>query len=256
MINRVVYSNTGLEGAQAVKNNDGTETLILKGIELLESKNDPIATQENNLTDLYTAVGGVDIDFMYSLQVVDRERPVYQEKGIGCIKLIDSNFILLRKETLSGSKTPSKLYLPNTHVRVATCMPRSILEIQSRPNSVIATNGGDQKLQTIEIPPGCVLGNIDGELRPVHMGQLLLNVTDELVVERLSEHEQQINLNTKRLDLTNKNSVLNTPVLRVTPDNFSDTSKPNPQQGMIIYNTESRSLQFYDGDDWRSLVWS
>tara|TARA_R100001198_G_C5166869_1_gene169502 strand:+ start:69 stop:476 length:408 start_codon:yes stop_codon:yes gene_type:complete len=135
-------------------------------------------------------------------------------------------------------------------------MPRSILEIQSRPNSVIATNGGDQKLQTIEIPPGCVLGNIDGELRPIHTSNLLYNITDEFVAIKLSEHEEQINLNTKRLDLTNKDSVLNTPVLRVTPDNFSDTSKPNPQQGMIIYNTESRSLQFYDGDDWRSLVWS
>ena len=72
MINRVVYSNTGLEGAQVVKNNNGTETVILKGIEFLESKNDPIATQDNNLTDLYTAVGGADTDFMYSLQVIDQ----------------------------------------------------------------------------------------------------------------------------------------------------------------------------------------
>lgn len=256
MINRVVYSNTGLEGAQVVKNNNGTETVILKGIEFLESKNDPIATQDNNLTDLYTAVGGADTDFMYSLQVIDQGRPVYQEKGIGCIKLIDSNFLLLRKETFSGSESPAKLYLPNSHVRVATCMPRSILEIQPRPNSVIATNGGQQKLQTIEVPDGCVLGNIDGELRPVPIANLLFNITDEFVATKLSEHQEQINLNTNRLDLTNKNSVLNTPILRVTPDNFSDTSKPNPQQGMIIYNTESRSLQFYDGDDWRSLVWS
>jgi hypothetical protein len=42
-------------------------------------------------------------------------------------------------------------------------------------------------------------------------------------------------------------------VLKVSADTYSNDTKPPAQQGMIIYNSDTKCLEFYNGDEWISL---
>ena len=42
-------------------------------------------------------------------------------------------------------------------------------------------------------------------------------------------------------------------MLRAAPDNYDNGTKPPAQQGMIIYNTDKKCLEFFNGEEFEVL---
>ena len=72
----------------------------------------------------------------------------------------------------------------------------------------------------------------------------------DAIIESFTESQKHHDIKTRRINLTRKNAVISTPVVRLAPDNYNDTEKPPAQQGMVIYNTDKKCLEFFNGDKW------
>ena len=79
---------------------------------------------------------------------------------------------------------------------------------------------------------------------------------DEAACDSLQKSQKQLTLKTRRLDLSRKNAFISTPYIRLMPDNYTSSTRPPAQQGTIIYNTETHTLEFYDGESWKTLTYS
>ena len=133
-------------------------------------------------------------------------------------------------------------------------MPTDITHFETPGDTVLVFNE-DGNITTIPLEPNTFLGRfVDKDIRAVPIDELLQIIPYADIVEYIEKQEDQLKLNTRRLDLTNDNATVSAPILRVTPDTYSDTNRPTPQQGMIIYNQDSQTLEYYDGEKWRSLV--
>ena len=249
-MSKVKYCKNGIEGATVTKRG---ARILLQGHTLLLQRKDPLYNQLDQ-PRVTSGLIGVKTNFMYKIEQVDSAYNVTKtEKGIGQIVLTSDGLELIRTSTVSRSK-PANMYKPETYLRVSTCMPTDIAHFETPGDTVLVFNE-DGNITTIPLEPNTFLGRfVDKDIRAVPIDELLQIIPYADIVEYIEKQEDQLKLNTRRLDLTNDNATVSAPILRVTPDTYSDTNRPTPQQGMIIYNQDSQTLEYYDGEKWRSLV--
>ena len=70
----------------------------------------------------------------------------------------------------------------------------------------------------------------------------------------LSKSQKQLNMKARHIVLDRKNAKVAASSLQALPV-YSDSEKPPPQTGMIIFNTDKLCLEFFDGQDWKALIW-
>ena len=171
--------------------------------------------------------------------ILDREIPLYGGTG--------EEEIRLRSNT-----QPESFHYEEGWLRVSSVKPKSFMELLAAPHSVIASIGSFTA-SPVEIEENTLLGRKDDIIQSIDMGELKeMEGFSDIVTEIIVDSQKQIKMSARRLDLTRKNSVVSAPVLRATPV-YSDTEKPPAQQGMIIYNKDTRKLEFFDGMDWNPL---
>jgi hypothetical protein len=247
-----------MEGALVTKRG---AHIILKGVDYLLERNDPIMRSSPRINDILASVG-LNQDFMYAIQLIDEEFNVLNsEQGIARIVefehktsggIIAHAYKLERTYSLTGKF--ANFYAPNTYLRVATCAPTSVMDFMSPGESVLVFRKGGH-IDSVEIPEHSVLGREDGEIVPISYSELMMHFPYAEIPRIITEMENQLKLKTRRLDLTTSDATVSAPIFRLAPESYSDTSKPTPQQGMIIYNSDNQCLEFYDGKEWRTLVW-
>ena len=111
-----------------------------------------------------------------------------------------------------------------------------------------------QRLTPVQLEEDTLLGRKDDIIQSIDREELIeMYGLENLAIDSLTKTQKQLPLKARRVDLTRKDSVISAPVLRATPDNYDEDTKPPAQQGMIIYNTEKRCLQFYNGEKWVTL---
>lgn len=252
------YTAGGMEGALVTKRG---AHIILQGVDFLKERNDPIMASSPDTKHLATLVG-TDQDFMYAIQLIDEEfNIVKSEQGIARLVncehptsggIIAPAYRLIRKHSVTGKF--ADLYLPNSHLRVATCVPSSVMDFVSPGESVMVFRQ-DGHIDSVEIPQSSVLGRENGEITPLTFDELMGHFPYPEITNVISSREDRLELKTRRLDLTSTDATVSAPIFRAAPESYSDTKKPTPQQGMLIYNSDSKCLEFYDGTEWRTLVW-
>jgi hypothetical protein len=234
---------------------------MLQGIDYLLERNDPIMKSSPDIQPLSTIVG-INHDFMYAIQLIDENfNIIKEEQGIARIVedehqtsggIIAPAHRLKRTYSLTGKF--ANFYAPNSHLRIATCAPTSVMDFIS-PGEAVLVFRKDGHVDSVEMPEGSVLAREGGEIVPLSYKELMNCVPHVRTLALLLAMEDQLQLHTRRLDLTTSDATVSAPIFRLAPESYSNTSKPTPQQGMIIYNSDDRCLEFYDGKEWRALVW-
>ena len=249
-MSKVKYCKNGIEGANVTKRG---ARIILQGHDLLLQRKDPVFKQLNQ-PRVMSGVVGLDNHFMYKIEQINSDRRVNKtEEGIGVIVQVDEGMELIRIRTNKNTK-PSNMYSNETYLRVSTCMPTKVSDFETPGNTVLIFNE-DESITSLPLEPNTFLGRfLEEDVRAVPAYELLQIIPYADILDYIQKQEAQLKLNTRRLDLTNENATVSASILRVTPDTYSDTNRPTPQQGMIIYNQDNQTLEYYDGETWRSLV--
>ena len=250
-MSKVKYCKNGIEGANVTKR--GTR-IILQGHDLLLQRKDPLFKQLEQ-PRVTSGVVGMNNHFLYKIEQVSSSnyKVVKTEEGIGVIVQVDEGMELIRIRTNKHAK-PANMYSNETYLRVSTCMPTNISDFETPGDTVLIFNQ-DESITSVPLEPNTFLGRfLEEDIRAVPVSDLLEIIPYADILDYIQQQEAQLKLNTRRLDLTNDNATVSAPILRVTPDTYSDTNRPTPQQGMIIYNQDSQTLEYYDGEEWRSLV--
>ena len=249
-MSKVKYCKNGIEGATVTKRG---ARILLQGHNLLLQRKDPVYKQLDQ-PRVVSGVIGVNTNFMYKIEQIGPDYNITKtEEGIGTIVRVEEGLELIRIRTNSNRK-PSNMYKSETYLRISTCMPTKISDFETPGNSVLVFNQ-DESITSTPLAPNTFLGRfLEDDIRDVPVSDLLEIIPYADILDYIQKQEAQLKLNTRRLDLTNENATVSAPILRVTPDTYSDTNRPTPQQGMIIYNQDSQALEYYDGEEWRSLV--
>lgn len=249
-MSKVKYCKNGIEGATVTKRG---ARILLQGHNLLLQRKDPVYKQLDQ-PRVVSGVIGINTNFMYKIEQIGPDYNIIKtEEGIGVIVRVEEGLELIRIRT-NSSRKPSNMYKSETYLRISTCMPTKISDFETPGNSVLVFNQ-DESITSVPLAPNTFLGRfLEDDIRDVPVSDLLEIIPYADILDYIQQQEAQLKLNTRRLDLTNDNATVSAPILRVTPDTYSDTNRPIPQQGMIIYNQDSQTLEYYDGEKWRSLV--
>ena len=247
---KVKYCKHAIDGAVATKRGS---RILIQGEKLLRDKNDPVYKQVDIKLPI-TQVIGLQENFMYKVEQIDNAHNILQtETGIAQIWEVEEGHELLRLKR-TDKKRPANMYKPETYLRISTCMPTKVSDFETPGNTVLIFNE-DESITSLPLEPNTFLGRfLEEDVRAVPAYELLQIIPYADILDYIQKQEAQLKLNTRRLDLTNENATVSASILRVTPDTYSDTNRPTPQQGMIIYNQDTQTLEYYDGETWRSLV--
>jgi hypothetical protein len=239
----------------------------LGGFELLE-ENDDINLPDASQDTLISKVVGYEYRFLYLIQEVLEKTVTRYERGIGYIVDVDDHTFLQRDTPLEfGSLDDSNLYRvgqrpirfdSNSYLRVYSVAPANLSEALSTPHSVLASlNSPSPSAFPVALEENTVLGRVNDEVQPIGKDELKDIIEfDDSALSALESTQKQMTLKVRRLDLSRKNAFVSAPYIRLMPDCYTSSQRPPSQQGAIIYNTETHSLEFYDGESWKTLTHS
>jgi hypothetical protein len=239
----------------------GTSDILLAGAKaLLDYKPDGleehIDPEELSLDDLhFVSLIGLDYRCYYFMQEFYRfDRRVF-ERGVGHVELRDGKHFFVRDMALSFGTSEGHTFAADAnhkpmnvgegeYIMLASMVPPTYLEALAAPYSIIASTT-PMSATPVELEPESVLGRKDNVIQSIDM--------NELRDMFLTKPRKQIKAGTSRLELTRKGAVMTAPVLRPAPI-YTDHEKPPAQQGYIIYNKESKRLEFFNGEEWIALA--
>jgi hypothetical protein len=255
------FKQGAFEGALPVDR----QTVRLGGYKVLEDNND-YNIDDASEDSLIKNVIGYDHRFLYLLQEVSGGFVIKYERGIGFIYDSDGETFLQRDLPLSfGTPDDDNLYRigqkpvkfsPDSYLRVYSTLPLSLSEALAPPYSVLASIES-RCPSPVTLEENTLLGRKDDIVQSIDKQELREIIDfDEALIDSLQKAQKQLTLKTRRLDLSRKNSFVSAPYIRLMPDHYTSDEKPPAQQGTIIYNTETHSLEFYDGTSWKTLSFS
>ena len=212
---------------------------------------------------------GVDYRCYYLLEKVDNDNAedrcslVLYEKGVGTIIKRDKSLFLTRDFPIVWGNSIKEEYkfrsgqsLPDFsvrgYIRVSSLIPPTYVEALASPHSVIASTSPFIP-SPVEIEENALLGRIGDVIQSVDMDELreMISIGND-AIEALEATQKQLKLKARRVDLTRKDAMLSAPILRAAPK-YTTTTRPKAQQGSIIFNTDTKCLEFFDGQYWMSL---
>ena len=225
-----------------------------KDYECGDAKLDSYCTEDTCLENLI----GLDIRFYYQIEEHRNGEFVSWERGVGYLEK-EHNLVSLFRETpvRYWNGTDPGYYRPNSKgmkysrdsiLVIQSVSPKELREATAAPYSVVATIE-PQRLTPVQLEEDTLLGRKDDIIQSIDKEEFKEMMKDA-IIESFTESQKQHDVKTRRINLTRKNAVISTPVVRLAPDNYNDTEKPPAQQGMVIYNTDKKCLEFFNGDKW------
>jgi hypothetical protein len=206
---------------------------------------------------------GLNYRCYYLLQQILNNEIVLHERGVGTVVKRRRSFFLEREfpvvwgdhpKTMSivrNNGKPTNFNVPG-HLRVSSVIPPTYIEALASPFSVIASIHPFNPTP-VEIEENSLLGRIGDVIQSVDMDELreMTSIGDD-AIKALEDTQKQLKLKARRIDLTRKDAVISAPILRATPK-YTTTTRPKAQQGSIIFNSDTKCLEFFDGQDWVSI---
>jgi len=192
------------------------------------------------------------------------EKAIVRERGIASVVEREGKFFLQREIPIAWSNDKGEQFPlgPNQHVQfgggdyivVLSLPPPTYLEALVAPNSVIASTS-ESNPTPVELEHNSLLGRKDDVIQAIDMnelGEMMEGQFFDKIFNDLIDSQKQLDFKARHIRLTRKNASIAAPVIRALP-RYSDTEKPPTVEGNIVYNTDSKCLQYYDGTKWRSL---
>lgn len=198
----------------------------------------------------------------YLIEELDGDRVLNFETGIGLFEINGDQHLLHRQISMTEGvgitkqvrrtlpEQPPQKFDPEDGAvfRITSIQPNTTLEFYAAPNTILASSDS-YTISPVEIEENALLGRKDDIIQSIDKEEFKEMMKDA-IIESFTESQKQHDIKTRRINLTRKNAVISTPVVRLAPDNYNDTEKPPAQQGMIIYNTDKKCLEFFNGDKW------
>tara|TARA_Y100000004_G_scaffold127336_1_gene143352 strand:+ start:340 stop:1137 length:798 start_codon:yes stop_codon:yes gene_type:complete len=198
----------------------------------------------------------------YLIEELDGDRVLNFETGIGLFEINGDQHLLHRQISMTEGvgitkqvrrtlpEQPPQRFDPEDGAvfRITSIQPNTTLEFYAAPNTILASSDS-YTISPVEIEENALLGRKDDIIQSIDKEEFKEMMKDA-IIESFTESQKQHDIKTRRINLTRKNAVISTPVVRLAPDNYNDTEKPPAQQGMIIYNTNKKCLEFFNGDKW------
>jgi hypothetical protein len=202
----------------------------------------------------FVTVIGLEYRCYYLLHEIHRSGYNLSEKGVGHVELRDGKHYFVRDMALSFEAGDGRQFVADSsykpmtvgdgeYIIIASTCPQTYLEALIAPHSIIASTE-PMNATPVELEPESILGRKDDVIQSIDM--------DELRHMFLTKPRKQIKVGTSRLELTRKGSSVTAPVIQPAPI-YTDHEKPPAQQGYIIYNKESKRLEFFNGEKWVAL---
>jgi len=136
--------------------------------------------------------------------------------------------------------------LRDTHITITTYIPDKYHEAL-QGEYVVMCSSASQTPTPVELSNKTLLGRLDGRIQSIDSDELLEIVGQEKLVGAISKREGAIELRTRVLNLVN-NGLLSLSSIKLRP--YTNSNRPEPTGGTIIYNGESKCLQLGLGDKW------
>lgn len=204
-----------------------------------------------------------DTSFFYTLETFDNtdinsRKLNRQEKGLAHVKKVGKDLVLIREVALStneqGQDTPRDekgfFELPDdSYVVIGSYIPTNYIDLFYRKHSILCSTD-ELSPSPIELEKNSLLGRLEGEVQSLNSDDISLILSPDYVVKSLYNNNDPILISSDHVELTSTKSklLISQIVLKATP------RKPrNKEQGTIIFNSSSNSLEFYDGDKWRKI---
>tara|TARA_Y100000401_G_scaffold59116_1_gene46870 strand:+ start:534 stop:1331 length:798 start_codon:yes stop_codon:yes gene_type:complete len=198
----------------------------------------------------------------YLIEELDGDRVLNFETGVGLFEINGDQHLLHRQISMTEGvgitkqvrrtlpEQPPQKFDPEDGAvfRITSIQPNTTLEFYAAPNTILASSDS-YTISPVEIEENALLGRKDDIIQSIDKEEFKEMMKDA-IIESFTESQKQHDVKTRRINLTRKNAVISTPVVRLAPDNYNDTEKPPAQQGMIIYNTDKKCLEFFNGDKW------
>ena len=196
----------------------------------------------------------------YLIEELDGDRVLNFETGVGLFEINGDQHLLHRQISMTEGvgitkqvrrtlpEQPPQRFDPEDGAvfRITSIQPNTTLEFYAAPNTILASSDS-YTISPVEIEENALLGRKDDIIQSIDKEEFKEMMKDA-IIESFTESQKQHDIKTRRINLTRKNAVISTPVVRLAPDNYNDTEKPPAQQGMIIYNTDKKCLEFFNGD--------
>ena len=187
------------------------------------------------------------------------------ERGVGYLEEVDDRTCLYRETPVklwNGDGGEAEYYRPESEpmefshhsiLRIQSKSPTEFREATAAPYSIVATME-PQRLCPVHLEENTLIGRKDDIVQSIDREELMemYNLGD-LAIDSLTKTQKQLLFSARRIDLKRKDSVISAPVLKVSADTYTNSTKPPAQQGMIIYNSDTKCLEFYNGEEWISL---
>ena len=198
----------------------------------------------------------------YLIEELDGDRVLNFETGVGLFEINGDQHLLHRQISMTEGvgitkqvrrtlpEQPPQRFDPEDGAvfRITSIQPNTTLEFYAAPNTILASSDS-YTISPVEIEENALLGRKDDIIQSIDKEEFKEMMKDA-IIESFTESQKQHDIKTRRINLTRKNAVISTPVVRLAPDNYNNTQKPPAQQGMVIYNTDKKCLEFFNGDKW------
>lgn len=251
------YLHGGLNFGYSIPDHAITGRVFLHGHDMFECGDEKWDAACNETTCLENVIG-FESRFYYQIEEHNNRQLVSWEKGIGYLEKENSLVSLVRETPVRyfnggepGYYRPEAKgirFKRDSLLKIQSVSPQELREATAAPYSVVATMES-QRLTPVHMEEDTLLGRKDDIIQSIDKEEFKEMMKDA-IIESFTESQKQHDVKTRRINLTRKNAVISTPVVRLAPDNYNDTEKPPAQQGMVIYNTDKKCLEFFNGDKW------
>jgi hypothetical protein len=200
----------------------------------------------------FSSVFGTDCKFYYSLVKYKNQDVINIEIGIGYLIQEEDRFLLRRVQPIFYKQGNSDfinitysvdVFRPQSedeYLVVFSHNPTTLNELLIDPHCVV-TSSETSPLNATQINNNSVLGRLDNDIQSISLDQL-----SDKTRELITSYSKQIVLGCSQLDVKK----LKTSSLQLKPSN-----RPQSKEGTLTYNENTKALEYYDGEQWRTLQW-
>ncbi len=225
--------------------------LELCGCCALEQVNQPLyyAVKNKAITEdnSFLKVFGFDVCFFYALEQIKDGKIVKNERGIGSLRK-EGDKILLKRDVPVATGNGDAPHIPCEgkctyfnctdceHLIAYSTLPVNYGELLLHANTLI-TSVAPFVPSALVVENNSLVGRLDDDLTS-------LSIED--VVHLIASYTKQLVLKTSRLE--SKRIVTKTLELQ-------NNSSQEVRKGSLIYNEEENALKFYDGKNWKRILY-
>jgi len=148
-------------------------------------------------------------------------------------------------------------------------VPTTINEALAVDNAVVCSIEAFTPSPVV-LDEGTLLGRLNDTIQPIDVGELkqILNGDQDTylklnkkemdhvfkdvkstITKTITSIRKTLTLRTRKVDLVEEGSTLASSILQLKPGDRPNSPKP----GVVIFNKQAKSLEYYDGSDWKTL---